>query len=363
MRRLGKVLLGMVAVLVVVVLAVLAVRTVNHVRYPEPALEYPDPMDAAAYPTELPGVAVAPIADGPVRGFHLRPDDIRHEGVVLVWGGSEGGPDFAHAELLARSGHEVLSLFYFGQPEQPDTLNRVPVETASLAIDWAEAHAANAANAVTADDAAADSAADTADTAGAVSVGPITLVGTSKGAELAALLPAFESRVDNVVLFAPVDHVTQGLDQLDVASSWTHDGREVPYVAFAEAPEYGPALGLMSAMIFNYPMHLRPAYEAALAGPGAADARIDLTRVPGEVLIFAGGDDQLWPADTAARRFAEDRPERTEVHVYPDAGHVFDIPADYAEGMRMGGSAEANAAARDASDVLLVDRLAQWHQR
>lgn len=343
MRKLGKVLLGLVAVLVVVVLAVVSVRVVNHFRYPEPEVEYPEPMDAASYPTELPGVAVESIADGPVRGFHLRPDEIRHEGVVLVWGGSEGGPDFGHAELLAQSGHEVLSLFYFGQPEQPETLNRVPVETASLAIDWAEKNAANAANAATAE--------------------PVTLVGTSKGAELAALLPTYEPRVDNVVLFAPVDHVTQGLDQVDVASSWTYQGAEVPYVAFAEAPEYGPALGLMSAMIFNYPMHLRPAYEAALAGPGAGEARIDLTRVPGEVLIFAGGDDQLWPADAAARRFAEARPEQTEVHVYPDAGHVFDIPADYAEGMRMGGSAEGNAAARDASDAMLVDRLAQWHQR
>ncbi|MDO5504663.1 MAG: hypothetical protein Q4G67_15995, partial [Actinomycetia bacterium] len=113
MRRFGKVLVRvgvvLVVVLVVVGLAVVAARVVNHYRYPEPALEYPEPRDAAAYPTALPGVAVEPIADGPVRGFHLRPDEIRHRGVVLVWGGSEGGPDFPHAELLARAGHEVLA--------------------------------------------------------------------------------------------------------------------------------------------------------------------------------------------------------------------------------------------------------------
>lgn len=39
-----------------------------------------------------------------MRGFHLRPDEIRHEGVVLTWGGSEGGPDFEHAELLIFAG-------------------------------------------------------------------------------------------------------------------------------------------------------------------------------------------------------------------------------------------------------------------
>lgn len=63
---------------------------------------------------------------------------------MLVWGGSEGGPDFQHAEMLARAGHEVLSLFSFGQPGQPPMLSRVPVEIASRALDWAQAHALEA---------------------------------------------------------------------------------------------------------------------------------------------------------------------------------------------------------------------------
>lgn len=334
MRRVGKVLLWVVVFLVVVVVAVFTVRLVNQARYPEPELEYPDPGNASAYPTQVPGVRVESIADGPVRGFHLRPDEIEHRGVVLVWGGSEGGPDFAHAELLAREGHEVLSLFYFGQPDQPEVLNRVPVETASLAIDWAEANA------------------DASD--------PVTLVGTSKGAELAALLPTYEDRVDNVVLFAPVDHVAQGLDQRDTASSWTHQGVEIPYAGYADSRDIGPLISMTAAMVFGYPMHLRPIYEAMLSGQEVDDKRIDLTRVPGEVLIFAGGDDQMWPADSSARRFAESRPDRTEVHIYPDAGHVFDVPGAYAGAMRMGGSAEANAAARADSDRILVDRLADW---
>src|SRR5699024_5196774 len=154
-----------------------------------------EPMNAASYPTDLPGVAVAPIADGPVRGFHLRPHEIRHRGVVLTWGGSEGGPDFEHARLLAGEGHEVLAPFYFGQPGQPETLDRVPLETASRAIDWAQANAESAT--------------------------PVTVVGTSKGAEMAALLPTHEPRVDNLVLFAPMDHVFQGMDRREVVSSWT----------------------------------------------------------------------------------------------------------------------------------------------
>lgn len=340
MRRPRKVLLWLVVLVVVVVVlvvvAVFAARAVNQSRYPQPDLAYPEPQEASAYPDSLPGVAVTPIADGPVRGFHLRPDDIRHDGVVLTWGGSEGGPDFGHAELLAREGHEVLALFYFGQPGQPPTLDRVPVETAQRAIDWAEVNAARA--------------------------DPVTIVGTSKGAELAALLPRYEPRVDNLVLFAPMDHVMQGMGQRDVVSSWTYSGEDVPYIAYADAESSRPVLGLMAAMVLGYPMHLRPVFEAAIdgAGPAAADARIDLTRLPGELLMFAGGDDQLWPADDAARRFEQARPENTEVHIYDDAGHVFYVPGEHADGMRHGGSAEANAAAREASDRILVERLADW---
>ena len=334
MRKVWSWLKWPVVFLLVVVLAFVAARVVNHFRYPDPDLAYPDPMNAAAYPTAMPGVAVTPIADGPVRGFHLRPDDIRHRGVVLTWGGSEGGPDFDHAELLASQGHEVLALFYFGQPDQPGMLSRVPVETVSRALDWAEANVE--------------------------SVDPVTVIGTSKGAELAALAPTYEPRIDNTVLFAPGDHVTQGLDFSNVASSWTYRGEEIPYLAFSDASDSGPTLRMLAATVLGTPVRLRPVYEATFDQPGAQDKQIDLTRVPGEVLIFAGGDDQLWPAADSARRFAEMRPDRTEVHIYPEAGHIFSVPGDYAKGMWMGGSAEANAAALQDSNRILGERLADW---
>lgn len=336
MRRIGKVLLGVGVVLVVVALGVVAARVVNHYRYPEPALEYPHPADPASYPTDVPGMTVTPIADGPVRGFHLRPDEIRHRGLVLVWGGSDGGPDFPRAELLAREGHEVLSLFFFGQPDQPATLDRVPLETVSRALDWTQSRG--------------------------IGIDPVTVVGTSKGAELAALLPTYEPRVRNVVLFAPVGHVMQGLDLRNPASSWTHGGQEVPYVSFSDSRELGPVWDMTGAMVLGYPLRLRAAYEAALASPGADDKRIDITRVPGELLVFAGGRDAMWPADEVARRMGAARPERTEVHVYPDAGHVFDVPGDHAQGLALGGSAEANTSAREDSSRILVERLAAWHR-
>lgn len=334
MRKLWSVLKWPLVFLVVVVLAVVAARVVNHFRYPEPALRHSDPANAASYPAALPGVLVTPISDGPLRGFHLRPDEIRHKGVVLTWGGSEGGPDFEHAQLLSGEGHEVMALFYFGQPEQPKTLDRVPVENASLAIDWAEAHA--------------------------VSVDPVTVVGTSKGAELAALLPSYEPRIDNLVLFAPTDHVFQGMGQRDAVSSWTQQGQDVPYITYSDAPDRGPLLKLAASTLVGAPLHLRPVFEAALDAPGAEAARIDLGQLPGELLMFAGDDDQLWPAEDAAARITEARPDRTEPHVYENAGHVFSVPGDHSDGLRGGGSAEANAAAKQDSDRILTERLAAW---
>lgn len=47
------------------------------------------------------------------------------------------------------------------------------------------------------------------------------------------------------------------------------------------------------------------------------------------------------------------------MRVYADAGCVFDVLSAYAE-ERMGGSANANAAALKDSDRILVEQLAAW---
>jgi dienelactone hydrolase len=83
----------------------------------------------------------------------------------------------------------------------------------------------------------------------------------------------------------------------------------------------------------------------------AAAARIRVEEIPGDVLLVAGGDDQVWPSVDFARSIERDRAAaglRTTVVTHPDAGHRLLLPgeAPAAGGIRMarGGTPEADAA-------------------
>ena len=90
-------------------LAVLGIRGINAWRYPEPVLEVVDLDAAAAGAVTLPGVVVERVASGRLDGFHLRPTGPVRAGLVITWGGSDGGANDALAVGLAGSGHEVLA--------------------------------------------------------------------------------------------------------------------------------------------------------------------------------------------------------------------------------------------------------------
>lgn len=337
MKRLRRILLRVVLVLLAVALLFAGIRFVNGLRYPNPALPNPTPRDAASYQLNQAGTTITPISGTYLRGFHLVPATVSHKGIVFTWGGSDGGCDFEHATDLAKQGYEVIALFYFGQPGQREALQQVPLEFFGEALDYAKQHARSAS--------------------------PVTVLGTSRGAELALLLPTYYPQIDNVVVFTPSEYVWQGLDYGSgiVASTWTWQGTDVPFLPMTRAS--GDATReLILAMALNYLARLRPTFTTALAGDpsGLAAARIDLSKVRGHLLAFAGTDDQMWPGDDAARDLQVRRPHDTEAHVYEAAGHLFYLPGSWANGYLLGGTADANAAAKAASDGVLAERLAAW---
>lgn len=131
MRTAGGLAVGVVAAAAA---ALGGVRLANSRRFPDPLRAHPGPGDAAGYPRRLPGVTVTPVSGSRLAGFHLRPDTLSRRGVVVGYGGSEGGCDFARASALAGQGYEVLALFVFGQPNQPRRLQQVPVESFGEAL-------------------------------------------------------------------------------------------------------------------------------------------------------------------------------------------------------------------------------------
>lgn len=335
MRHVTRFLVKLVAILAALALIVVAVRLVNGWRF-DGGGTGSDPQDLSSYQLDQEGFSVEHITGDYLNGFHLVPDEVTSNGVVVTFGGSEGGPDYARALELAGRGYEVYALFFFGQDNQRSELAQIPVDFFSEVTDRIE-----------------DSA---------VRSGPVTVIGTSKGAELALLLAAEHEAIDNVILFAPAMHAYQALSfGGEPVSSWTRGDEQVPYLSFQNA-SIGSLATMLSATAFNYPIAYRSTYVSVVERSPADEeeaARLDPGAVDGGLLVFAGGDDEMWQSDVAAQQIQDAAP-KAEVHVYPQAGHAF-LGASHRGGLAMGGTVEANQAAGEESAAVLHERLEQWH--
>lgn len=335
LRVIGKVLLWLLAAILVLVLVVFGLRAYNGNKYPitQSAGEGMS-ADKSSYATSE---RVTAIEGEYMNGFHFHPVEKKHRGVVVVYGGSEGSPDYDRAEQLASDGYEVLSLFFFGQPNQKPTLANVPLEQFDEVTDYIKENTEGA--------------------------GPVTVIGTSKGAEFVELLAARGYPVDNLVAFAPAHYSYSGLDfaRGQELPSFTDRGEAVGYASFRES-SISAGAKMMWDMATSYPVSYRATYEGA-AGNAADDARIELGDFRGNVLLFGGEADQMWQAEIAARALAE-QGGNIEAHVYPDAGHAFFPNADEVPNgwqIMLGGTVDGNRAAHEDSEKILRERLAQWH--
>lgn len=338
LRKLGQWLIELILIMAIVAVAAGIMRTINHDRFPAmQASDGPSASDKASYDTSE---QVFAIEGDYLNGFHFHPEAKTHPGVIVVYGGSEGSPDYDRAEALAAEGYEVLSLFFFGQPNQRPALSDVPLEQ----FDEVSAYIA-------------DHVADPE---------PVTVIGTSKGAEFALLLAEYGSgeSIDNLVAFAPAHYSYSGLDFSSGmgAASFTHGGHGVPHASFRNLSWFTGWKMMWEAMT-AYPSSYRGTYEQAVEKNDDPEARIDITAFPGSILLFAGEADRMWQSDVAARELAAQQP-RVEAHIYPDAGHAFledaaSLPRGWQQ--QLGGTVDGNQAAYDDSEAILRERLAAWH--
>jgi len=105
---------------------------------------------------------VRKIQEGYLNGFHLKKKKIECKGCVITFGGSEGSSNYDMAQIIANNGYEVLALYFFGQKNQPKYLSRIPIEFFRNVIIYIKEHF--------------------------TSLHPLSIIGASKGAELALLL-------------------------------------------------------------------------------------------------------------------------------------------------------------------------------
>jgi dienelactone hydrolase len=265
---------------------------------------------------------------GLVGRFHALPGSHGRPGVIMLNGSDGGIPDERAARDLASAGYPTLALAYFqdwnGHPAGvPRSLTDIPLEYLFAGIDWMKGRAE-------------------------VRADRVTLMGQSRGAELALLLASLRPGVAAVIAYVPSGRLWSGLPAMGdppgpPRAAWTLKGAPLPF----QIPAYNPA----------GPM--RQWFEQAIPNPEAA---IAVERIAGPVLLISTTADTIWPSsdyadeiearlksqafrwpvsnlkfDDASHLLMGFGPGITRMEV-PGAGFTFDF----------GGSAEGTQRARDA---------------
>lgn len=349
MKSLWRGLKIVVFLLVLMVLVVFALRAFNDWRYRAPSQEgteslwaqamRSDPEVQALFAGAGGAVREEPLGDDGALGFYLVPEHKLHPGVVVCTGGSEGSPNLETARFLAQQGFETCAVTFFGGKGQRPTLSKIPLEGFGEVL--------KALQKVTTE------------------VHPLTLLGQSKGAEYFAQVGLHFDQVDNLVLIAPSAYTFAGLDFGDYGSSWTWQGKELPYVDLKKGSLMASLKDMVVPTLLKSPIRFRRVYSSAVEkDPQAEEKRIPLEGFKGRVLLIAGQDDQLWDSASMAQTLALHKRDAT-LALYPQAGHLFWVPqglVSFEQGRLLtGGTAEGNQRAALQSTIELMHFLLESH--
>ncbi len=215
---------------------------------------------------------------------------------VLLVGGSGGGLDWQRkmGQILASHGYPALALAYFRVESLPSMLAEIPLEYLDQGARWLASQPS-------------------------VDAERITLIGYSKGAELALLFAASRPSVAGVISISGSSTVFQAPRAREALSSWTEGGNPLPFLPFVRVEGWDL---------------LREIYEACLAQAGddeRAAARIPVERIQGPVLLLSGRSDRSWPAaemlDEVARSLEDAQHAHSVAHYsFEQAGHEIHLP-------------------------------------
>lgn len=342
--RFKKLLIVCLIIIVLLAGVVFAIRLYNQNKYQSAyslasPTYYKSPSDLSLYPTELEGVTVTHVDQKAAQGFHFVPKELKHKGVIVVFGGSEGTPGYDQAKIFAQNGYEVFSMFMFGQPNQPKTLTKIPLEQFEDILSVINTEA--------------------------VSETPITVFGASKGAEYALNLAAKYSEIDHLILVSPAAYTFAGLDFSQYASSWTWNGNELPYIDLKRSSLPIFLSGMVVPQVINSPVRYKGIYTSAInTDQNKEDKHIPVKETTAQILLIAGQEDQMWDSPSMAALIQKERPENTTLQIYEDAGHVFIGNGVMTSGnmlLRVGGTEEGNKKAQEESNRLMLKKLSQWH--
>lgn len=200
----------------------------------------------------------------------LYPVPERHDKVVIVLGGSEGGLYLAkkQARWLQQQGMPALAVGYFRTAHTDRTLSLVPLEGVEEAIMFLQAQ-------------------------GYVHIG---ILGISKGAELALVAASQLPVLSCVVVKTPSWYVGEGLAKKAPSgtSSWVYHGIPLPYTPYRLRMFHAVRLVLQAGeynlLSLNVGKRIVP------------DSIIPVERIAGPILVLSTRADTIWPSEASGNQ-------------------------------------------------------------
>ena len=339
-----KIFFRIFSIVIILVVLVFILRIYNDHKYKDNnAFKFPeyykDVTNISLYPTDIDGVDVTYVDEGRMQGFRFVPKEKSHKGLVICFGGSDGGPNFETAKRLAEEGYETFALFMFGMKNQEQTLRKIPLEQFEDVISYINENIKDNK--------------------------PISVVAASKGAEYALNLASKYPEIDNLILMAPSSYNFAGLDFKDYGSSWTYKGEELPYIDIKKSSFNSFLKNIIVPSIIKSPISFKETYNSAIEKDSTSKEKlIPAKDVKANILMIVGEDDFMWDSLAMANKIKEQNP-KAKIYSYKGTGHIFAGNGVLDLGkirVATGGTAEGNEKAKSESRKTIDDFLKENHK-
>ena len=247
-----------------------------------------------------------------IYGKLFRPSSHERLPGIIVLGGSGGGLRWSYsiAYNLACEGYAALALAYFSYEDLPHGLINIPLEYFQSAFDWLTSQSD-------------------------IDTEKLTLVGGSRGAELALLLGSYFQEIKAVVGYAPSSVVwgANGGPSSINKPAWTYKNKPVPHMGVRLSSKLAFELTKMiRSLSFGKTFQAVSLLKTALESKKYVEqSRIKVEKINGPILLISGGDDSLLPsvllAEMVMRRLESYRHPFPYKHLsYKGAGHSINAP-------------------------------------
>lgn len=204
--------------------------------------------------------------------------------LLVLLGGSEGGMGMASERWAADrqayldAGFALLVVGYFGLPGIPSGLDRIELSGVLEAIEDTRLNPL-------------------------VDAKKLSVLGVSKGAELALVLASRSVQISAVIAVVGSEVVFGSPEWYSTSSSWSWHGKAIPFVPF----DLRSVVPLMQG-------NFRQSHEIAMQNQQAyQQALIPVQQMQADVLFVSGTADELWPSSEMSDRMMH----TLQQHHYP----------------------------------------------